>query len=366
VGRNSRREEDEDPVRRRELLAGIARVAGAATLGRANAHPTAHCTGHPAGADPAAGLEQVLFGDSAAEPLPLATLRAATVRAREAFQAARYHNLGLELPPLIAAATTTCEHADGDDRRQAAALLADAYTVACNLMVKLNDDTLAWATADRAFQAALRSDDPLALADARRALATVLRRTGRAATAHTLLTRAARDIRPDPKATPVQLSMYGTLLAVAAYTAAVDGNRDHAHELITEAAATAGRLGADGNHRYTAFGPTNVTLYQISIAQVLGDCGTAIQHAATIRPAAIATAERQGRYWVDVARAHHQWGKHEQCYRALRSAERAAPDEVRYRPPVHRMTMDLLRADRRHALPGLRAFADRVGIATSA
>jgi hypothetical protein len=52
----------------------------------------------------------------------------------------------------------------------------------------------------------------------------------------------------------------------------------------------------------------------------------------------IATAERQGRYWVDVARAYHQWGKPEGCYRALLAAERAAPAEVRYRPPVHRMT----------------------------
>ena len=81
--------------------------------------------------------------------------------------------------------------------------------------------------------------------------------------------------------------------------------------------ATATRLGRDANHRFTAFGPANVTLYQVSIAQVLGDSGTAIEHARTLRPAAIPTAERQGRYWIDVARAYHQWGKPEPCYRAL-------------------------------------------------
>ena len=36
--------------------------------------------------------------------------------------------------------------------------------------------------------------------------------------------------------------------------------------------------------------------------------------------------------------------------------ERAAPAEVRYRPPVHRMTGDLLRLDTRNSLPGLRDF----------
>lgn len=142
-------------------------------------------------------------------------------------------------------------------------------------------------------------------------------------------------------ATAAQLSMYGTLLSVAAYTAAVDGDRSAAHDLIGEAAAAATRLGGDANHRFTAFGPTNVALYRLSIAQVLGDNGAAVEHARTVRTAAITTPERRGRYWIDLARAYHQWGKHPQCYQALIAAERAAPADVRYRPPVHRMVTDL-------------------------
>jgi hypothetical protein len=53
--------------------------------------------------------------------------------------------------------------------------------------------------------------------------------------------------------------VYGTLLQVAAYTAAVDGNRAAAHHLIAEAKAAADRLGRDANYRFTAFGPANVT-----------------------------------------------------------------------------------------------------------
>jgi hypothetical protein len=177
-----------------------------------------------------------------------------------------------------------------------------------------------------------------------------------------LLIHAARDIEPGGDPSPDQLSMYGTLLEVAAYTAAVDGNRHAATELIGEAKTTATRLGRDANYRFTAFGPANVALYQVSIAQVLGDNGTAIEHAKTLRPATIATAERQGRYWIDVARAYHQWGKPGPCYHALLAAEHAAPAEVRYRPPVHRIAEDLLRADRRQSLPGLPAFARRIGV----
>jgi hypothetical protein len=133
--------------------------------------------------------------------------------------------------------------------------------------------------------------------------------------------------------------MYGTLLQTAAYTAAVDGDRSEARDLIAAAQAAARRLGRDANHRHTAFGPANVALYQVSIAQVLGDNGTAIDHAKTVDPASLPTAERRGRYWID----WHQWGEPEQCHQALRSAERAAPAEARYRPPVAHMTRDLLR-----------------------
>src|SRR6266699_1833735 len=265
-------------------------------------------------------------------------------------------------PALIATAAATRDSANGDDRAAASALLADAYIVAANFVIKLNDDPVAWTLADRALQAAQTGSDLLTIADGRRAVATVLRRTGRPAKARELLMRAARDIEHRGDASPDRLSMYGTLLEVAAYTAAVNGNRHAASELIGEARTAAMRLGNDANHRFTAFGPANVALYQVSIAQVLGDNGTAIEHAKTLRPSAIPTAERQGRYWIDVARAYHQWRKPEPCYQELLAAERAAPAEVRYRPPVHRMAEYLFRVGRRQSLPDLSAFARRIGV----
>lgn len=347
-----RQEDGDDPVRRRELLAA-AGLAGAAA-----AAPT------PRRAAPARyalpGFDELLYGKPVS-PVPIAALRAATAVRREDFQTARYDRLAAGLPQLIGAATATLQSASEGAQGTAASLLAEAYIIAANLMVKVNDDPLALTLADRALQSAQAGEDPLTTADARRAMATVLRRTGRRAAAHDLLLSAATAIEPRGHATPEQLSVYGTLLEVAAYTAAVDGNRAAAHDLIGEAGRAAAQLSAGANHRYTAFGPANVTLYHVSIAQALGDSGTAIEHARTLNPAAIPTAERQGRYWIDVARAFHQWTKPEQCYRALLRAERAAPAEVRYRPPVHRMTADLLRA-RRGNLADLDAFARRIGM----
>jgi transcriptional regulator with XRE-family HTH domain len=354
------REDGDDPVRRRELLTHAAGLAGAAALGLPTQALAA--TDDRTGIGPAS-LDEALYPSSpTAQPVPLSTLHTAVARARSCFQAARYDHLHQGLPALITAATATLDHANTHERTQASGLLADTYIVASQFMVKLNDDHLAWATADRAVQAAQTSGDPLLLADARRAVATAMRRTGRTDSAQDLLLATAHQIEPHGDASPEQLSMYGTLLQVAAYTAAVQGNRHNANHLITEAATTAHRLGTNTNHHFTAFGPTNLTLYQISIAQVLGDNGTAIEHAKHLRPADIPTNERRGRYWIDVARAYHQWGKPADCYTALRAAERTAPAEVRYRPPVHRMTQDLLHTTNRNTLPGLRAFAQRVGV----
>lgn len=217
-------------------------------------------------------------------------------------------------------------------------------------------------SADRALQAAPAGNDPLTLADARRAVAVAMRRAGHPARACDLLTRACHDLAPAYGSEPGTLAMYGTLLNVAAYTAATAGNRNAASDYITEAAAAADRLGPHGDSRLPAFGIAGVTLYQVSIAQVLGDSGTAIEHAKNLRAETIPTPERKGRYWVDVARAYHQWGKPHACYAALLAAERAAPAEVRYRPPVHRMTADLLHTPGGNTMPGLRDFARRTGL----
>jgi hypothetical protein len=337
------------------MITSTAALAGIAAVGKAGG-----ASGTPA--NPEIRLEDVLYGRTDAAPVSMDRLGAAVTRARNDFQAARYGQLPVVLPKIIAAAQATSENAGSNGRAQASGLLADAYILAADFAVKINDDPLSWMTADRALQAAQASGDPLLLADARRAVATAMRRAHHPNRACDLLTRACLDIQPGPSASPDQLATYGSLLAVAAYTAATAGSRRAADEYITEAASAAGRLGAASVGRQSTFGTAGVTLYRVSIAQVLGDSGTAIEHASALRPAKITTPERQGRYWIDVARAYHQWGKPDACYRALLAAERTAPAEVRYRPPVHRMTEDLLRRDTRGSLPGLRTFAQRIGM----
>jgi transcriptional regulator with XRE-family HTH domain len=155
----SRWEDGDDPVRRRDMITSTAALAGTAALGKAGG-----ASGTPA--NPEIRLEDVLYGRTDAAPVPLDRLGAAVTRARNDFRAARYGQLPVVLPKIIAAAQATSENAGSNGRAQASGLLADAYILAADFAVKINDDPLSWMTADRALQAAQASGDPLLLADA--------------------------------------------------------------------------------------------------------------------------------------------------------------------------------------------------------
>lgn len=347
--------EESDPMRRRTLLAGLTGATGVAMVSARVA-----LAASPDG--PLTTVADALLNPRATPPMPLARLRQQVAAAYATFDLGRYADLAARLPGLVSAALATrADQPTGEAFAATNGQLAELYTLASELMVKFSQDQLAWTTADRALQAAELSHDVLTQAAARRAWAIVLRRAGRADAAQRLVIDTAAALQPELNRGPEYLSVYGSLLCTAAYTAAVDGDRGNARTLVTEATEAAARLGDDANHRHTAFGHTWVGGYLVSIARVLGDSGTAIETARRIDPAAIPTAERRARHWANIARAFHQWGKPEQCYRALLAAERAAPDEVRYRQPIQHITATLLRDPAANRLPGLRAFAARTG-----
>lgn len=346
-------EEGDDPVRRRKLLAGMAGATTSAVLG---ASADVHAPAQPS----LSGLEDLLLHRQHVHPpIPDPTPSAVTAAvnaSRGDFGACRYDTLACALPARIALAQALGAHGHPE---QAATAVAELYTTATRLCIKLGEDGLAAVTADRALTAALGGADALTVAEAHRMVSSAWRRQGHHARATDVAVTAAQQLTAD-RTTDIteRLSVQGNLYATAAYTAAKQGDRHTAHALIAEAEATAGRLGHDALLRGAVFGPSQVVLHQVSISHLLGDAGQAIEHARRIDPAALPTTERQARYWIDVARAFDQWGKPDRCYRALLAAEQAAPQEVR-RGSVRTVAANVMRYDR--TLPGVRAFAHRVG-----
>ncbi|MFV8182391.1 MULTISPECIES: helix-turn-helix transcriptional regulator [unclassified Streptomyces] len=346
------RQEDE-PVRRRQLLAGAVGLGAAMATGQGRAVASNRAS------DPAGLLEAALFQPQPAKPMSPARLQHALSAARRDFRAARYAVLGEDLGRLIAVGEATREVTTGAARVQTQSVVARSYVLASELAVKVNSD-VAWATADRALNAARESGQPAPLGEAVRVLAIAMRRSGRAGSAVHLLARTAAELGGENS---VQAhAVRASLLLTGAYSAAQAGDRATALDLAGEAEETAARLGADPRvELYTVEAtPAQVALYRIGIHNVLGTPDEGVAYARSISPTVFPTAERQARYWTDVARMWAQIGDHHRTYTALRAVDQAAPEEAR-RPSVQALTADLLYTSAR--LPKLREFAARTGAA---
>ncbi|MGH3451120.1 MAG: helix-turn-helix domain-containing protein, partial [Haloechinothrix sp.] len=255
---------------------------------------------------------------------------------------------------VTAAETTLARGGDG----AAAATTAQVYNLVTRALIKLRASGLEWISADRALRAAGQAEDALTLAEAQRLLGSVFRRAGHPDRAQTLTLQAADQLDVTSRtAEPEALSLHGVLMCSAGYAAARAGDRDRAADLLGEAQSTTERLG-EHPVRQRALA-ANVISHQVSAAYVLGDGGTALHHARGADLRSFPTAERQGRFLVDVALAFAQWNKPQQAYRVLLDAERRAPGEVRTRSAARGLVVDLLRDRRSSSLPGLRDLAVR-------
>ena len=340
-------EDGDDPVRRRELLAAAAAAVFATPL----TSGTASARAVPG---PLAPLEDWLIYGTVRIPVsrePTGKSIAAAVQAsRREFREARYDALAKALPGRLAAAQSF------GTPEQAATAVADLYNIAARLCIKTGDDGLVAVTSDRALSSARAGGNPLTIAEAQRMVSSAWRRQGQLARATDIAVRAAHDLAADRgSASAATWAAQAGLYATAAYTAAKMSDRQTAHALIGEAAGSSRAAGASG----PADSGHLVALHHLSVHYELGDAGQAIDLARTIDPTTLPTAERQARFFIDVARCFTQWNKPEQTFRALLAAEQAAPQETR-RGSVRGMATDLLRHDR--SLPGVRDFAARTGV----
>ncbi|MFF3215585.1 hypothetical protein ACFYYB_33770 [Streptomyces sp. NPDC002886] len=76
-------------------------------------------------------------------------------------------------------------------------------------------------------------------------------------------------------------------------------------------------------------------LHLISAENTAGDPSAAIAAADALAPQALPTTERRALYFTDRAKAFAQWGRRDECIRALLQAEYWAPQETHARPAVN-------------------------------
>lgn len=104
-------------------------------------------------------------------------------------------------------------------------------------------------------------------------------------------------------------------------------------DLVARAQRAADRLGHDGNHWYTGFGPMNVELHRISTLLDLGDVDYVVHHGADVATTGL-PPERRVSHLIDVARAFSLVARDDDATQLLCTAEQIAPDLVRHDPVV--------------------------------
>ncbi|MEV4891509.1 helix-turn-helix transcriptional regulator [Nonomuraea sp. NPDC055795] len=276
-------------------------------------------------------------------PIGLAALSAAVVAAKQNYQACRYAQVTAALPTLLRTARAACTRLTGDDQLRAYVLSAEAHHVAASILLKQEDKGLAWLAADRSVQAAYASQSPLMIGSSSRIITHALMDGGHHRAATDATKAAAVRMQADMHTpTDDELSIYGSLLLRGSIAAAHSGERHNIAELLDEAADAGDRLGHDGNHMWTAFGPNNVLCHRVNIALRLGDAGTAIDYARQVRIDQLPINERKATLLLDTSTAFLQCGKHEQALHVLRAAEQIAPEEVTGRAAAHRLIRDIL------------------------
>ncbi|MEU3662822.1 helix-turn-helix transcriptional regulator [Streptomyces sp. NPDC032940] len=303
------RDAEEDPMRRRTLLAAAGTAVPASLL---------------------LAVDDAL-ADTPAPSGSTVPTDARLARARRLFEAGQHAALLRELPSLLGDAHNAARSRSDLDH----ARLSACYTLATQALVKIGRYDRARITADRATTYASLSGSPLAAAAAAKELAVVLRHQDQTATAQRLVLRAASDVEATGLFTEAQAAAYTQLLCTTSYTAARAGDRGQALDMISEARTAARRLpSSPPADRLFRISPPAVDLYAVGVHWALGDAGAALEAGRGLRAEHFPTAERKGRMHTDLARAWWQWGKPEQTAQELLAALRVSPGEVRDRPAI--------------------------------
>ncbi|WP_219417029.1 helix-turn-helix domain-containing protein [Pseudonocardia nigra] len=281
-----------------------------------------------------------------------ADVRRAVPDLHHAYQAARYDDVLSDLPGLIVAL-------EGHEP----SLVAAGYTVVAKTLTKIGSYDLALVAADRAWTVARRGGDPADLGMAVHQVVCALLPTPRAAQAEELAVRMATELDHGDDA--AASSVVGALWLIAAVAAARRIDATAAADRLDRADCVASRLGKDANHRWTAFGPTNVAIHRVSVAVELGDAPAALAAAEDVDLDRLSEGLRSRRVQVqlDIAWAHAQRRRDAEALVALLEVERNAPQVTRRNVVARDTIRQLLGRARGSSGAAVRGLAHRAGVA---
>lgn len=302
------------------------------------------------------------------EPLALPTLRQRIRDAWDTWQTSphRYSKLTARLPGLIAETelvvrTSQRSQAAGTGR-DAQACAADLYGLLRTVAKRVGRADLSLLAADRAIRAAEAAGDPLRQAAAHWNMTQVLLSDGDAEAAEAVAVQAAERLQPlmadgDIDAT----ALYGSLVLLEAIAAARHGDTWTARDRLHEAAPLAARTG-ERNTLWTAFGPTNVAMYAVSVEVESGEAVEGLRLAEQVHHDRSPSIERRVAFLVDQAKGYELRRDFASALTLLGVAQREAPEDVQYRPAAHAILRAVVQRGRRPVAAEASRLAMQIGL----
>ena len=161
---------------------------------------------------------------------------------------------------------------------------------------------------------------------------------------------------------PESISWAGSLTLLSAIIAA---KRSDAKAVITrldDAATLAQKLGYDGNHGWTAFGPTNVQIHRVSAAVELGQSMKALEESSKLSEDDVPEplSGRRTQLHIDSAWAHTIAKNDASALLHLMAAEHIGREAVAASGKAREIAQTLMGRERRGSTPGLRSFVSRL------
>ncbi|MGY0017615.1 helix-turn-helix domain-containing protein [Streptomyces sp. YJ-C3] len=307
-------------------------------------------------------LTPLLGAPTDGEPPSLTALRSDVSEVWDAYQASQYGFATRQLPLILSDALLAARTYAGEEREEANALLALTYQGAAMVLGKLGENELAWMAADRGLAAAQQSGNNVVVGSLFRSVTHCLLSTGRFETAVQLVSDAAGYLEPGlGEATPAYLSVYGTLFLTGSMAAARAEDRVTTHAFLREADAMASRLGTDGNHMWTAFGPTNVSIHKVATAGELGDFQVAAELGPQVDTSGL-PVERRVRHNLEVARALTAWNRTDDALNVVLDAEEMAPEQVRHHYMSREIVLGWVRGTRGRPTRSVADLAERLRV----
>ena len=283
-------------------------------------------------------------GDVLPEP-DLAALERQVRYGWMAFQASNYQAIGDMLPGLIRDAQSAVWQLDGHSERRAKAWLAWTYQLTAEAAFKLADAQLGWVAADRGIQLAEQTEDPALIGNSARRVAHALSETAQSPDAVHLVRSAADRLAPRlSQADPAFVSAYGMLLLKGSIAAAKLHRGADVRDLQAEALRVAAMVDDGCNDHWSAFGMTNVRVYEVAALADMHSGGLVIEAAQAISNADLLhlPKERRASHLLAVTMGYMQWGKRDDAANTLLEADHLAPEEVRCRSYTRTIIAELI------------------------